>query len=365
MTNRLHTVDQIVDMMRARIVDLIQGPWALKGHMDGRDFVCPSPLRADRRAGSFRICLQGSYKGMVKDFASGETWTPLSFTAALMFRGDNSEALRWTRAWLGLDGRDPEAIRQTRVAVEQAKDEPDDDGSQYRGTAHRRYLEARESILDTPVEAYLRGRGLDVRRFLFPMRSLRYHPSLHNKESGRAWPAMVAPIVGADGKFLGLHRTWLEVRADGRVTKAPLEEPKKALGGYRGGMIRLWNGTRSDPNTGEIRKAPKLAQAKPGVWIDITEGIEDGISVALAMQELRVAAGVSVDNICALSLPPCVAGLTLWAQNDEPDSPADKQFRKTVDRLLARGLRLRVPRPPEGFKDVNEWLQAMNERASA
>lgn len=359
-TTRLHTIDQIVDMMRARLEDLIAGPWALRGHRDGRDFVCPSPLRADRHAGSFRVCLSGSYRGMVKDFASGETWTPLSFTAALMFGGDNGQALRWARAWLGLDGTDPAAIRQTRAAVERAAALSDDDegAEKNRALAHRRYLEAVADIRDTPVDGYLLGRGLDVRRLPFPLGALRFHPNLYNAESKRRWPAMVAAIVGADGKFLALHRTWLEVRG-GIVVKAPLDTPKKALGSYRGGTIRLWAGINVDRETGEIRKAPPMRTAPAGTGVDITEGIEDGLSVAIAVTEARVLVGVSLSNMGGIALPACVTDVTLWGQNDPPGSPAERQFARVVEHFIGQGRRVSVARPPDGFKDPNEWVQKM------
>ncbi|WP_298374455.1 hypothetical protein [Azospirillum sp.] len=360
---RLHTVDQIVDMMRARIDELVGDVWGLRdGVLERNDFVCLSPLRADRRAGSFRVAVKGPYRGMVKDFASGETWTPLSFTAALLFRGDNSEALRWARAWLGLDGTNPESFRKTRVAVERVADQPDDDGGQgerFRAVAHRRYLEARECVFDTPVDRYLRGRGLDLRRLPFPLRALRFHPALRNTESGRDWPAMVAPVVGRDGKFLGLHRTWLEARADGSVRKAPLAYPKKALGSACGGTIRLWNGTRVDSATGEIKKGRKLADEKTGVWIDLTEGIEDGLSVAIAISEARVQVGVSLNWMPSIRLPDCVEGVNLWQQNDAPDSPAARGFASVIENFRGQGKRVRLIRPPDGYKDANEWVQAM------
>lgn len=359
---RLHTVDQIVDMMRARIEELVSDQWQLRdGYRENNDWVTRNPLRADRKPGSFRIALKGNYRGMVKDFAGGGTWTPLSFTAALMFRGDNSEALRWARAWLGLDGCDPAAFQQTRAAVQAVAEEPDDDaGAKWRGTAHRRYLEAQERIVDTPVDGYLLGRGLDVRRLSFPLRALRFHPALHNTESGRAWPAMVASINDTlTGAFLGLHRTWLEIRPDGSVGKAPLGEPKKTLGGYRGGTIRLWSGIRVDAGTGEIRKQRKFAGEKAGVWVDLTEGIEDGLSVAIAMEELRVHVGVSASNMQAIRWPDQVEGVTLWAQNDAPGSPAALGLPRIVEGYAGQGKRVRVCRPPEGYKDANAWVQAM------
>ncbi len=358
----LVSVDQIGDMLRARISDLVERVWQLPGRRDGHDWVCLSPLRADRTAGSFRICLDGPLKGMVKDFASNETWSPLSFSAALMFRGDLGQALRWARAWLGVDALDPAAIEQVRPVVEASVNAgPDADAEKNRGTAYRRWLEARENVIDTPVDTYLRGRGIDLRALPYPVRSLRYHPHLHNAETDRPWPAMVAGVVGVNGKFLACHRTYLEVRADGRVTKAPLECPKKVMGSFRGGAIRLWRGTRTDPKTGEVKQARPLSEAPIGTWVDVTEGIEDGLSVALAEPEVRVLVGISVANIGALALPETVAGVALWAQNDPPASPAAAALEKSIDRLRQGGRTVRVIRPPPEIKDVNEWLTRLHQ----
>jgi hypothetical protein len=57
----------------------------------------------------------------------------------------------------------------------------------------------------TPVETYLRSRGLSI-----PVPpSIRFHTVLKHP-SGAVWPAMVALVThGADGKPIGIHRTFL------------------------------------------------------------------------------------------------------------------------------------------------------------
>jgi len=358
--NHLHSVDQISDMMRGRIRELVE-KWELRGHVDGTDFVAFNPLRNDRHLGSFRVAIDGQFKGLVKDFGGDRrAWTPLSFTAALWFNGDNVQALKWARGWLGLDGTDPDSLKKTRRAVEQQERRDEDaekEAAKKRGDAHRMYLAAQAEVLGSPVEQYLLGRGLNVRGLPFPLRALRFHPGLWNKESGIKWPAMLAPIVGMDGAFLGVHRTWLQEHNGGRVTKAPLEKPKMAYGAYRGGLIRLWNGFRVEPETGEIKPGRKLRECKSGVWIDVTEGIEDALSVAIAMPELRVGAGVSISNMGGLRFPDQVEGVRFWKQNDEPGSQADLDFRRVIDNQLNQGKRVRIAVPPQGVKDPNEVMQ--------
>lgn len=114
----------------------------------------------------------------------------------------------------------------------------------------------------TPVEAYLALRRLA----LPPGVRLRYIERLdyyHGQELGsggkklprivHAGPAMVAPIVAPDGKFRGLHYTWLDLAAPNG--KALIKDPdtgeqlpaKKVRGSKVGGHIELARIT--DPHT--------------------------------------------------------------------------------------------------------------------
>jgi hypothetical protein len=381
----LHSVDEITDMMRGRIRELCE-VWELDGLVEGRDFVAFNPLRSDSSRGSFRVCLSGPYQGLVKDFAGDKPYSPLSFTAELWFNGDNVQAIKWAKGWLGLDGTNPDSLKKSRVAQERRAGErsADDeaDALKRRNWAYRIYLEATplydadDQLMGSPVELYLRGRGIELARLPFPLRSLRFHPSLFHKVADRRFPAMVAAINGPEGQFMGVHRTWLERQSDGRVTKAPLDakQNKKCLGPYQGGMIRLWGGTRVNPETGEILPAVKLGilakkieQGKDVALadLDITEGIEDGASVACAMPELRVGVGVSISNMTGLKYPPAVGTVVFWKQNDAAGSEADRAFGNVVANAVRQGKQVRLAAPAEGFKDPNEILQRFGQERSA
>ena len=174
-------------------------------------------------------------------------------------------------------------------------------------------------------------------------RALRYHPSLFHKPSGRSFPAMVAAIGDRDGRFIACHRTWLEVCPDG-VGKAPVEDPKRTLGSYRGGYIRLWRGASGVP----------FGQA-PDETVDVSEGIEDGLSVAYACPECQVIAAISLVNIATLLLPAGVTTLRIWAQNDT-NNQALAGFDRAVRAHLAAGRQVLVPTIARG-KDVNDLLR--------
>jgi hypothetical protein len=364
----LYSVDEIVGMMRARIEELCH-VWELDGFKDGRDFVAYNPLRNDSTRGSFRVCLTGKYQGKIKEFAGDQSWSPLQFTAALWFSNDQTAAIKWAKGWLGLDGSDPHALEKTKRARDTrdtARASADDEAEikKVRGWAWRIFLEAtglygpEGQLLGTPVERYLRGRGIELARLPFPLRSLRYHPKLFHKIADKHFPAMVASINGPDGQFLGVHRTWLQEHADGSVTK-PAEltkkHQKKCLGEYRGGLIRLWGGTRVDAETGVISPGRKLgelgkrieADKDVPVEIDITEGIEDGMTVAVAASHRRIGVGISVSNMGSIKYPKAINRVNFWKQNDAPGSDADKAFERVILNADLQGVKPFLILPPK------------------
>ena len=214
-----------------------------------------------------------------------------------------------------------------------------------RADAFRLWLAGQEKLAGTPVERYLEGRGIALARLGRQPRSLRYHPGLWNGESRKSWPAMLAAVVDAKGDTVAVHRTWLEVRGDGRVTKAPLRDAKMTLGGYKGGSIRLWRGASGKP----IGTAP----AEPVV---ISEGIEDGLSVAVAVPELRILVAISLANMAALALPPQLSPVIVCAQlKDGANAQVARGLDRAIRRWLGEGRRVRLAWS-HGADDMNALL---------
>ncbi|MDR6952308.1 hypothetical protein J2X65_001663 [Ancylobacter sp. 3268] len=151
----------------------------------------------------------------------------------------------------------------------------------------------------TTVEQYLTGpRGLPPESPPILWGRLRFHPRMpyygprttHLRADGsrgrdypnllHTGPAMLAPILGPDGRFAGLHITWLDM-ADAK------------------GKLCL-----ADPATGEILPAKKVRGSMGGGRIElirlpaprrlvIGEGIETVLSVACALLALGRAEGVA------------------------------------------------------------------------
>ena len=182
--------------------------------------------------------------------------------------------------------------------------------------AARRLFRAGRPIAGTPAEAYLRARGI-TGRLDWP--ALRYHPSVYYRESDNAplelWPALLAAVTGLDGTITGILRTWLDPR---RPAKAPLADPRRALGHLLGNGVRFGNATKPAP-------------AQAGV-LAAGEGVETMLALKAALPLLPIVAGLSANHLAALELPPALRRLYVAHDNDAAGL-------KAANRLHERGTR--------------------------
>ena len=307
---------------------------------------------------TLKVHLDGTKRGVWCHFSAQVGGDPLDLVAYVQCGGNKVEAIKWAKSWLGLDGETVPAWRPPPPEEDEARRrDAAEDEAKRRAAAVQIWLSAAAELRGTPVEDYLAGRGIGLRALPFAPGAVRFHPGLWNAESQRKLPAMVAAIVGPHGKQVAVHRTWLAPDGRGGWGKAALRSPKATLGTLKGGFVSLWKGVSVDPETGEVRKAPPLSQAKGPVAVDMTEGIEDGLTVALACPERRVMAGISVGNWASIRLPEAVAEVWLWRQNDPVGSPAEKAFAKVVASFQGQGRRVFVVAPPQAFKDVNDMVK--------
>ena len=344
-------IQTIVGLLHAQMPALCDR-LGLHGQRKGPHITLPNPMGGPGKVGSFFITQRGPKAGMWKDFSGGEWGDALDLIARLECAGSKSEAIRWARQWLGIDAADPALMERKRAEVAQraavVKDQADAEELQKRAGAQRMWLAAQPVIAGTPVDAYLRGRGIDLSVLPRQPRALRYHPDLWNEESQRKWPALVTAVTDAAGDHVSTHRVWLEVQRDGRVTKAPLEKPKMVLAGYAGACIRLWKGASNK----SLRHAP------PGETVDITEGIEDGLSVVVSAPEYRVLAAISLSNMSGIELPPAITTVRLWRQRDTSNA-AIRAADRAVQAHVAAGRTVLLPEIPAAFKDVNDLLRGV------
>lgn len=320
------------------------------GRRDGPEWRCGS--LAGERGQSLAVRLHGERAGVWSDFASGERGDALDLVAAVLFGGDVKAAMGWARRWLGLPD-DPRAaplpatMRRAPAPADDAAAEVEAEGRRRAARGLFGHPDTLHNIAGTPAALYLAGRGIELAELGRIPRALRFHPGVWCQEAGCPLPAMLAAIHGPDGEHVATHRTWL-AEAGGVWRKAPLAKAKKVLGGFAGGTVRLWRGATGRP----------LREARDGEAVALAEGIETGLSVALACPELRVLAAVSLGNMGSVALPPAIRTVILCADNDGDNPAAARGLQRAVDRFAGEGREVRVAFPPDGHGDFNDALNA-------
>nr|WP_246660659.1 toprim domain-containing protein [Nitratireductor sp. XY-223] len=179
--------------------------------------------------------------------------------------------------------------------------------------AARRLFAASKPIGGTLAEGYLRSRGLDLPS---DVSALRFHPRcFYRAPSGRQeWPALIAAVTDGKGEVTGVHRTWLHPEGG----KAPVDQPRRALGHLAGNGVRF----------GVVRDV-----------LAVTEGIETALALRTVMPGMPAVAALSASHLAALNLPPALRRLYVARDNDE------------AGRLALEGLRSRA-----GATDICELV---------
>ena len=186
---------------------------------------------------------------------------------------------------------------------------------------------------------YLQRRGLSLTAVPGGI----YYAMLHESETRKAVPCMVAPVRYIDGEIRGYQRTYLTADGSG---KANIEHPKKLTsslydGAYRG--CSVWLG-------------------KPGDTLHVCEGIETG----LAVQEILATQGITGQPVwCALSasmmknivLPEHTRTVEIWADNDT-NQTGQKAAAILATRLRSEGRNGFVNTPDA----AGDWLDVLTQQ---
>jgi Toprim domain len=186
-----------------------------------------------------------------------------------------------------------------------------------RGSAEsaRRLFRAGRPIGGTMAETYLRAR-----RITAPLDwpALRYHPSVYYRETEDAaletWPAFLAAVTDLDGHITGIQRTWLDPL---RPAKAPLTDPRRALGHLLGNGVRL---------------------GIPTDTLAAGEGLETMLALKSVLPRLPVIAGLSANHLAALEFAPAWRRLYVARDNDAAGVNAANRLH---ERGAAAGIEIR------------------------
>ena len=270
---------------RADLAEIVAAA-GVKLHRKGRLLVGCCPFHAER-TGSFTLFTEDD-PPRFHCFGCGASGTAIDF--AMKDRGiDLPTAIRQLAEELGVS-RDapPSAEERARAdAVRKAR------RADLARAAERRDERRRDAAADiwrgaivAPhlLASYLAGRGIDLPAIARAWgehapngvpRSLRFHATCPDFELSRRDPAMVGCVVDAEGRLMGVHRTFLTPALDAKRGA----QAKKMLGRVWGGCVRL---------------------TPPARRLFVAEGIETGLTILAALSRAGEIAATSV--ACALSL---------------------------------------------------------------
>ncbi len=278
------------------------------------------------------------------------------------------QAKEWGERWLGLTNVKPEEIKRRREVNQKAAKERDRvDQLQLeknRGSAKAMWLAAKPLNANCPVTMYLQHRGIDLASTFVKANAIRFSPAMKHGESGLSCQCMIAAMSDASGQIVAVHRTWLRfidphfevsnfsIKACGHWDKAPLAPPRKIWPAFTGSVIRI--------HKGSSKLSPEAAEKKglSGPCV-ITEGVEDGLAIAISRPDLRVWAAGSLGNLANVPRLPCVSEFIVCQDNDWGKPQAEQQFNRAIRSLGATGVRLSIARSWIG-KDANDLLKGDN-----
>ena len=179
---------------------------------------------------------------------------------------------------------------------------------------------------DSPVQAYLKGRGYDG--MIPPV--LRFHPRLFHA-SRTYHPAMVAAVTLWPSKTIsGVHRTYLTADGSG---KASLSPNKMMLGPIKGRAVRL---------------------SSPGPKLILSEGIETALSCFCATNTPTWSC-LSASGMMDVVVPSLKITQEIIICADG-DAAGQKAADKLAERLHKAGYGVRIAPSPQG-QDFNDILR--------
>jgi hypothetical protein len=195
--------------------------------------------------------------------------------------------------------------------------------------AARRLWAMSKPLAGTLAEVYLHGRGIAT---VHHAGALRFHPRCYYRHDEHAptetWPAMIAAVTDLSGAITGAHRTWL---APGGSGKAPIDTPRRAMGGLLGHAVRF---------------------GMAGDVLAAGEGIETVLSLRCALPAMPMAAALSASHLAALELPAALR--RLYVARDA-DVAGERAAAALTARAEAAGIEAVILSPRLG--DYNEDMQ--------
>ncbi len=367
------SVREIANMLRPHAESL--GRMIFPNAVRAGPYLCIGSVHGEP-GDSLKIHLTGIKQGAWVDYglpkgdpeASGDM---LKLVQLTLGGGDMVAGIKEAKRFLQLDTMDPRAmerqLRRAEAAQQRAEERQAADDEKRRRQAEGMWIGAARLTRSSPPVKYLESRGIDFARLGKLPGAIRYRHDMPHKESGKPQPCMLTRMQTPDGKHAATHQTFLQLGPRGWAKLPDMEQADAETGEIRtvkvakkifgpawlhGAHIPLWKGVHDC----------KLADLPRGVAVEVSEGIEDGLSYALADPAARVVAAGTLGLIGQMQLPAQVSQLNILAQRDDKET-AQRALESAITAQQQRARAESVERviacrwPPEGVNDWNDWLR--------
>jgi len=348
--------DHVVGSIESILADLYGAKKAFKGK---NLWNVVNKWRPGAKESQMVVWLTGARRGGWKDFVSGETGDAIDLVALALKGAVDADtrmvAVEWIEDRFGIRNMPREQREQlaaearTRKVAEEAKDDRAHKAQVDR--ARKFFYACCPTVIGTPAAVYLAARHAPIEKVPHLGRSLRYRRDCEYwRLPGRPkMPAMIAAMVDVGGRIGACHYTFL--RPDGS-DKAEVEKAKMMYPATSGLVIRLTNGSSG------LSAEDAAAQGVTGLC-GLVEGIEDGLSAAIAEPELRMWSCGSLSGFRTVPDHPAVNGWIVFKDNDWGKRQAQEQFDLAIARLKSFRKPVEiVSMPADWGKDVNDAIRS-------
>lgn len=357
------SIDDVKRAANARPEDLL-GALGIAERFNASGYISMcSPVRKDRKP-SFTIWFKNGFLAW-RDEATGDKGDVIGLVAHLkqwehLPKKGVGEACRFIKDVFGLERVTSDQLERDRAhsrrRAAEIQKKAGEEQSRKEGEAMALWLGG-APIAGTAAEIYLRdARGIDLSLLPKGPRGgdrtpdvLRFIARHKHSESGRVLPCLIAGCVDYRldvPKIRAVHRTWLKPDGSG---KADAEPQRKVWPGFAGLVIPIWRGETNMT----VRQANEAGLCETLV---LTEGVEDGLTAAIAEPKHRVWAMIALGNMANVPVPACIDGIIVHRQNDWDKRQAVQQFERGKAALEATGRPV-VEVAALGGKDLNDTLR--------
>ncbi|YBV97544.1 toprim domain-containing protein [Phyllobacteriaceae bacterium JZ32] len=346
------------------------------GRREGQNYVSHDPVQGDYdRKPTLKVRLRGNIGGW-EQFRGGAEHARKDILGLVEYvlRTDTKGALAWARDFLGMKAMSRAerlAIQQAAQAKAKQRQLADEKNRRDRMMRADKLFQAGGAVDPAAIAArrpdllhlldYFAGReipleevpNLSPKTFRFAAQTEWWKGAKYRTEGdgrrvktdrGPLFPALHSAMRSQHGIVTACHCTFLDPIMP---VKAPVDPAKLVFGVAEGAVIELALGPSNKPFWWTEEPHPLI----------LGEGIETGLSLAIAAPEARVWAGGSITNMGNAPVHlDCVSQIILARDNNHNNPQAQRQLEQTIEKLARSGKPLEVINSHLG-DDFNDLMQ--------